>query len=149
MTEKPIEYEFVLKDGSKRYETVYDRKEVFVFQKMHDATIARPVAPLSVASLNDDFRSTFLGGSIVLTSGVAALPLEARAVILERIRAFDTFEEGNDPHGEHDFGQVEHDGESYLFKIDYLDPTMTKGSEDPANTEITRRVLTVLRADEY
>lgn len=40
---KPTEYEFTLPDGSKRYEIVIDRKDVFVFQKMHRATSAKPV----------------------------------------------------------------------------------------------------------
>ena len=41
--EKPVEYEFILPDGSKRYEIVYERKEVFAFQKMHGAVSAAPV----------------------------------------------------------------------------------------------------------
>lgn len=41
--EKPVEYEFTLPDGSKRYEIVFERKEVFAFQKMHRAVKAVPV----------------------------------------------------------------------------------------------------------
>lgn len=41
--EKPVEYEFTLPDGSKRYEIVYERREVLVFQKMHGAVSAKPV----------------------------------------------------------------------------------------------------------
>ncbi|WP_156949337.1 hypothetical protein [Mesorhizobium sp. WSM1293] len=40
---KPTEYEFTLPDGSKRYEIVIDRKDVFVFQKMQRAVSAKPV----------------------------------------------------------------------------------------------------------
>lgn len=40
---RPTEYEFVLPDGSKRYEIVYEQKEVFIFQKMHGAVSARPI----------------------------------------------------------------------------------------------------------
>ncbi|WP_164762640.1 MULTISPECIES: hypothetical protein [unclassified Mesorhizobium] len=40
---KPTEYEFTLPDGSKRYEIVIDRKDVFAFQKMHRAVSAKPV----------------------------------------------------------------------------------------------------------
>ena len=43
MTDKTTEYEFTLPDGSKRYEIVYERKEVFTFQKMHGAVSAKPV----------------------------------------------------------------------------------------------------------
>lgn len=43
MMENPVEYEFTLPDGSKRYEIVSDRKEVFLFQTMLGATSALPV----------------------------------------------------------------------------------------------------------
>lgn len=38
-----IEYEFTLPDGSTRHEMIADRREVFIFQKMHGATRAIPV----------------------------------------------------------------------------------------------------------
>lgn len=38
-----IEYEFKLPDGTTRHEMVADRREVFIFQKMHGATRAIPV----------------------------------------------------------------------------------------------------------
>ena len=59
------------------------------------------------------------------------------------------FSEDNDPHGEHDFGSFEVDGENYFFKLDYYSPDMEGGSEDPADPEKTTRVLTIMRADEY
>ncbi|WP_189341873.1 hypothetical protein [Mesorhizobium sp. M2A.F.Ca.ET.067.02.1.1] len=43
MTEKPTEYVFTLPDGSKRYEIVIGRKDIFTFQKMHGALSAKPV----------------------------------------------------------------------------------------------------------
>ncbi len=41
--DKPIEFEFTRPDGTKRYEIVYERKEVFVFMQMHGAVKAEPV----------------------------------------------------------------------------------------------------------
>lgn len=41
--DKPIEYEFVLPDGSKRYEIVYEHADVWAFKRMHQAVSARPV----------------------------------------------------------------------------------------------------------
>lgn len=41
--EKPIEYEFTLKDGDKRYEIAYNRREVFMFKRMHKAVAVKPV----------------------------------------------------------------------------------------------------------
>lgn len=39
---KPTEYEFILPDGSKRYEIVCEPRDVFTFQRMHGSTCARP-----------------------------------------------------------------------------------------------------------
>ncbi len=40
---KPVEYEFVLQDGSKVYEIVCDRSDVWAFQRMHNAKACKPV----------------------------------------------------------------------------------------------------------
>jgi hypothetical protein len=40
---KPVEYEFILKDGTKRYEIVCKRTDVWAFKKMHQAVSARPL----------------------------------------------------------------------------------------------------------
>lgn len=60
---------------------------------------------------------------------------------------FDTFTEDNDPYGEHDFGSVELEGVKYFWKIDYYDEQLEKWS-DPLDDR-TRRILTIMRADEY
>jgi hypothetical protein len=39
--------------------------------------------------------------------GVATLPEEELTQLLERVRHFDEFTADNDPHGEHDLGNVE------------------------------------------
>ncbi len=69
--------------------------------------------------------------------------------IIERVQSFDTFDAGNDPHHEHDFGGFEFGGETIFWKIDYYDPTLTTGSDDPANPAVTTRVLTIMLAREY
>jgi Protein of unknown function (DUF3768) len=105
--------------------------------------------PDRIRALNDAFRSTFLGGRILLTPAVQELSAEAHASLLEAVRAFSAFSTDNDPHHEHDFGSIEHDGQTYFFKIDYYAPHMEGGSEDPADPQKTTRVLTIMRADEY
>ena len=55
----------------------------------------------------------------------------------------------NDPQQEHDFGSFDHAGESIFWKIDYYDPTLTCGSEDPSDPRQTVRVLTIMLAADY
>lgn len=84
-----------------------------------------------------------------MTRGVSALDDVDRSAVMNRVRAFDDFEEANDPHGEHDFGAIEHNGEKFFWKIDYYDRNLEQGSEDPSNPEETTRVMTVMLAHEY
>ena len=99
--------------------------------------------------LNDNFRSTFVGGQVVVTQGVDALPLDTRARVVLAVQSFSEFTKENDPHSEHDFGTFDIEGDTYFFKIDYYALDMDGGSEDPADPEKTTRVLTIMRADEY
>ena len=99
--------------------------------------------------LNDNFRSTFIGGQVVMTQGVAELPLDTKARVSLAVQSFSNFTKDNDPHREHDFGSVKVEGETYFFKVDYYALDMEGGSEDPADPNVTTRVLTIMRADEY
>jgi hypothetical protein len=102
-----------------------------------------------VRLLNDAFRRSFVGGVVAVTAGVEALPRERRAALLAKVRAFDAFTEDSDPHGEHDFGLVEHDDVRCLWKINCYDRDMEFMSADPADPAVTTRVLTIMFADEY
>jgi hypothetical protein len=102
-----------------------------------------------IRDLNDAFRRTFVGGAVMITSGVEAMPLDQRRSLLRKVRSFEGFGEDNDPHGEHDFGAVEEAGERYFWKLDYYDRAMDAASADPADPVVTARVLTIMRADEY
>jgi hypothetical protein len=99
--------------------------------------------------LNDNFRSTFVGGPVLTTAGVAELPLITKARLFLAVQSFSNFTKDNNPHGEHDFGAIELEGETYFFKLDYYDAEMRYGSENPADPSVTTRVLTIMRADEY
>jgi hypothetical protein len=99
--------------------------------------------------LNDNFRSTLIGGRVVVTPAVQELSPEANAALLIAVRSFSNFTKDNDPHGEHDFGTIELEGQTWFFKIDYYAPDLDGGSEDPADPETTLRVMTIMRADEY
>jgi hypothetical protein len=102
-----------------------------------------------IRDLNDAFRTTFRGGRVCMSGGVASLPDDIRAEILGKVRAFTEFNEDNDPHGEHDFGVVDIAGHRVFWKIDYYDATCEYGSEDPADPSQTTRVLTIFFAHEY
>ncbi len=115
-----------------------------------------------IAALNDCFRTAEASadpvglslGKKVLTSGVRALGLEQVVAIAEKVQSFDSFTEDNDPHGEHDFGAFEHEGQRVFWKIDYYDRATfgtghDYGSENPADPAMTLRVLTIMLASEY
>ena len=111
-----------------------------------------------IAEQNDRFRSTWgadftVPGQIVLTCGVADLSPAAKAIIMQRVQKFSEFTEDNDPYGDHSFGAFEFEiaGNSYhiFWKIDLYDQDYNMGSSNPANVNVTRRVLTILHASEY
>jgi hypothetical protein len=102
-----------------------------------------------IRSLNDAFRRTFVGGAVMVTQGVEAMPLDQRRSLLQKIRSFDAFSEDNDPHREHDFGSVDEAGVRCFWKIDYYDRKTEFGSPDPADPAVTTRVLTIMLSDEY
>jgi hypothetical protein len=102
-----------------------------------------------IRMLNDAFRRSFMGGTVVVTAGFESLSADRRHTILARIRAFDQFNEENDPHGEHDFGLIEDGDVRCFWKIDHYDTDMELTSPDPADSTVTTRVLTVMLIDEY
>jgi hypothetical protein len=102
-----------------------------------------------VRTLNDKFRRTFYGGIVVMTAGVAALENDVRLAVLQKVKDFDAFDDGNDPWGEHDFVSIEHDGDTFFAKIDYFDLKREAHSEDPTDPGKTCRVLTIMLAEEY
>ena len=115
-----------------------------------------------IAELNDRFRKSTLTidpvaislGRKVMTCGIRDLGLEASVAIAEKVAAFDSFTNDNDPHGEHDFGSFTHEGDKVFWKIDYYDRASfgtgrDMGSENPADPAQTFRVLTIMLACEY
>ncbi len=104
---------------------------------------------MRIAQLNDRLRQTFWGGKIMTTPGVNELQEEMQAALFRAVAEYDDFTPDNDPHGERDFGCITIAGEKFFWKISYYDTRMEYGSDDPANPEMTTRVLTIMRADEY
>lgn len=103
-----------------------------------------------IAQLNDLFRKgDHTLGRVHTSQIVNGLSSEEQQELFRLVRTFDDFTEDNDPYGEHDYGRVELKGEQYLWKIDYYDKSLKYGSEEPGNTAVTTRVLTLMHSSEY
>jgi hypothetical protein len=111
--------------------------------------LTAPEKTAKIRELNDAFRTTFAGGRVMMTSGVAALPEDTKRRIFAAIRSFTEFDKGDDPYAEHDFVSVEVDGEKYFWKCDYYDRDIRFGADDPSDPEHTTRIATIMLASEY
>ena len=83
-------------------------------------------------ALNDALRSTFMGGRVLVTSGISALGTKAVAAVLDRVRTFTDFTEGNDSNGEHDFGTFEIGGNRFFSRSTTTTPPCTPAPKIPA-----------------
>jgi Protein of unknown function (DUF3768) len=108
-----------------------------------------PETTSRIRQLNDKFRHSFVGGAVMITPGVDALPIERRRALLNQVQTFDKFDCANDPYGEHDFGYIQEGRSRYFWKIEYYDREMTAHSPDAGDPSVTTRVLTVMLAEEY
>lgn len=102
-----------------------------------------------IRALNDELRQYLLGGGAVMTPSIAAMGQEAVQRLVQTVATFNDFCAENDPHGEHDFGEFNFDGQKVFFKIDYYDRTLKHHSPDPADPAVTERVITLMLAEEY
>ena len=99
-----------------------------------------------IRELNDRLRK--LGdrslGTVVATIGVQALEFHEQQALFQLIRNFDDFNEGLDPYGEHQAGEVEYKSVKYWFWFDYFDANYEYGSENPADPKQCKRVMTIM-----
>lgn len=103
-----------------------------------------------IAILNDLARMQMgIASGLVITRGIAAMSKADQVSVLEAVINFDAFGPDNDPYGERDAGAFKHKGESIFWKIDYYDLSLEGGSPDPADPNVTARVLTIMLASEY
>jgi hypothetical protein len=103
----------------------------------------------AIRALNDELRQNLSVGTALITTGVAALGIDAVARIVKTIAVYDDFCHGNDPYEEHDFGAFVIDGHKLFFKIDYYDKSRCCHSPDPSDPSVTERVITIMLAQEY
>lgn len=101
-----------------------------------------------IAALNDALRRR-PGPGWMMTSGVQALGAPFVVQAAAAVGAHEAFDPDDDPYGERDFGAVSVEGQRLFWKIDYYDLALECGSPDPADPALTRRVLTLMLAEEY
>ena len=102
-----------------------------------------------IATLNDNFRKSFIGGEVLLSAGIAAMSSEDKANIISMVQNFNDFTHSNDVYGEHDFLSIDYKGNKIFAKIDYYDLNYEFMSENPANPDITNRILTIMKVFEW
>ena len=104
-----------------------------------------------IALHNDRFRITLspVLGKVVVTGGVLLKGDAFTTKAIGLVRQFNDFNDGNDPYGERDFGTVEVYNEIVNWKFDYFDRRYKYLSENPADPEVTRRVLTIYLAHQH
>ena len=100
-----------------------------------------------IQQLNDQARQTLTGCRVLITPGVQAL--DATVAILGVLQQYSDFTPDNDPYAEHDFGSFRFQDTTIFWKFDYYDLDLTMHSPDPADPDVTARVLTVLLGSEY
>ena len=102
-----------------------------------------------LAAGNIKFVNANFGSALFVTRGVEARGWDFVARALAAVRDFSDFTPENDPYGEHDFGAFNLDGVKPFWKIDCYDRVLEYASPDAVDAEKTRRILTVLLAEEY
>ncbi|WJI79427.1 MULTISPECIES: DUF3768 domain-containing protein [unclassified Mesorhizobium] len=126
-----------------------NQKPDMLFGEAEDISRALGETVTKTRSLNDDLRIHRIGGSIVITLGISALGPSTVRNIISAITAFDGFTPENDPYGEHDCAVMTASDIKIIWKIDYYDLSRRYHSPDPSDRNVTSRVMTIMRADEY
>lgn len=108
---------------------------------------------MRIRALNDQLRMTGFGlnARVVVAGSLATESPTAEKMqsIVNELRAFKDFPEGDDPYHEHDFGVFTVAGVKYMFKIDYYALDERHGSEHPDDPNVTVRIMSVFYAADY
>ena len=103
----------------------------------------------TIRKLNDQFRQSLRGGVLVMTAGVIALGQDRQLKILEAVVQVRPLRRGQRPVRRARLWGAGGRGERLFFKIDYYDQDLSAHSPDPADPSVTKRVLTIMLAEEY
>jgi len=102
-----------------------------------------------IAALNDRIRKTNEGGITFLSRDVALMAGAKTVDLLKQVADYDRFTKANDPQGERNRGAVLLFGKEVLWEIGYYDEQAVGPSKDPANADVTTRIMTIMLASEY
>lgn len=102
-----------------------------------------------IQNLNDLLRIFHLNGEIVYSSGMSIFSNYDLCQIMRTISFYDDFNKDNNPYEEKDFGIINFKIYKIIWKIDYYDIEMKYHSPAPYDSSKTKRVMTVMLADEY
>ena len=97
-----------------------------------------------IIELNDQLRTTFKGGRVQMTPCVYDLEPRLRGRALYVLSRYNKF----DDESEHDCGTFIFGGYAFEWRIEYRSTTGAELSQDPANSDITFRVLTLYVVDD-
>jgi hypothetical protein len=97
-----------------------------------------------IIELNDQLRTTFKGGRVQMTRNVYDLDDRLRGRALSVMARYNKFDESS----EHDVGVFIFAGYSFEWRIEYRGKDDFGVSPDPADPELTFRVLTLYAVDD-
>lgn len=102
-----------------------------------------------IGHFNDELRRNLTAGGAFMTLGVAALGPDLAERVFDAITRYNNFCQDSDPYGERNFGSINVEGHAIFFKIDYFSNDMMHASPDPSDPSVTKRILTIMLAEEY
>jgi hypothetical protein len=136
---------------------VHPKKVAAMLQSQPQALIPIPNADIDrrrrIRDLNDTFRrqqsnAAFMLGEFFKTPRIMELPWGEQWAIVDKVKKFEYFDLRLDPNELHDFGAFVHKDQRIFWKIDYIDPKLTRRSDDPSDPERTVRMLTIHLAED-
>jgi Protein of unknown function (DUF3768) len=126
---------------------------------------ATPEQRALIAALNDEARAAMgIACMLAATPGFLRLAKADQLRVCELVQSYDAWTIGTDCYGEHDFGIIFQlsdgnwttdtpAGEGWLgalfWKIDYFDPGFAGPGKRPWDRDLTARIITLMRPDEY
>ena len=102
-----------------------------------------------IRELNDAFRTTLIGGRVVLSAGVRILSECLRRRVMRTLQSSRALRSFGKPNPEHESGTFTVQDIEFYWTIDYYDSTPEFAVRDPSDQVSTKRVLTLMLSSEH